>query len=192
MRDELSGTHLAWRVCTHHTPAACAVCGISMVSRARAVALVNDGQPVASEGFAATDGSGKIVGWVCVVCGGSTEQEEADTRFHVTSHRNRASISEHGLDWRRMGRSRGIAGSLEPELEGIFLGDAHDMGFFATFSAPIDIWAVATEGLELEDGPDGWLVCSVPIPAARVRLIQVDDWHNLRRGSRGAIPRAYD
>ena len=41
--------------------------------------------------------------------------------FHVTSALNRDSILAHGLDWTRMGAAPGIAGSLTPEEEGVFL-----------------------------------------------------------------------
>ena len=41
--------------------------------------------------------------------------------FHVTSSLNRESIQAHGLDWRRMGAARGIAGSSAPEQAGCFL-----------------------------------------------------------------------
>ena len=34
--------------------------------------------------------------------------------YHVTSVLNRESIAQHGLDWRRMGAARGIAGSRAP------------------------------------------------------------------------------
>ena len=44
----------------------------------------------------------------------------AGTWFHTTFAENRASISRHGLDWTRM-TNTGIAGSREPEAEGVFL-----------------------------------------------------------------------
>lgn len=51
--------------------------------------------------------------------------------FHVTSSSNRASIDAHGLDWQRMGAARGIAGSIVPEVDGIFVcTDASDVDFF--------------------------------------------------------------
>jgi hypothetical protein len=45
----------------------------------------------------------------------------------------------------------------------------------------MDIWAVERPDAALEDGPDGWLVSRLAIPAARVRLVQLDDWFALRR-----------
>ena len=47
-----------------------------------------------------------------------------DPYWHVTSSRNRQSILEHGLDWRRMAFAPGIAGSPVPEREGCFLSGA--------------------------------------------------------------------
>ena len=44
--------------------------------------------------------------------------------WHVTSSRNRQSILEHGLDWRRMAFAPGVAGSPVPEQEGCFLSGA--------------------------------------------------------------------
>jgi hypothetical protein len=41
--------------------------------------------------------------------------------FHVTSAHNRESIRRHGLDWRRMLDDPGIAGSVGPEAERVFL-----------------------------------------------------------------------
>jgi hypothetical protein len=43
------------------------------------------------------------------------------TYFHVTSSLNRVSIQQYGLDWRRMRLAPGIAGSRQPEEDGIFL-----------------------------------------------------------------------
>ncbi len=50
---------------------------------------------------------------------------------HVTSALNRGSILAHGLDWTRMGAAPGIAGSLVPEKEGVFLcRDEFEADFF--------------------------------------------------------------
>lgn len=38
----------------------------------------------------------------------------------------------------------------------------------------MDVWEVDVTGLEIEDGPDGWLLCRTAIPAERVRLTQTD------------------
>ncbi len=58
-----------------------------------------------------------------------TDEEAAElagltTAWHVTSSVNRASILEHGLDWRRMGATGGIATGVVfrgPEMDAVFL-----------------------------------------------------------------------
>lgn len=51
--------------------------------------------------------------------------------LHVTATSNRESIEQHGLDWRRMAASCGVAGSRVPELEAIFLCESReDVSFF--------------------------------------------------------------
>lgn len=108
--------------------------------------------------------------------------------FHVSPTVNRASIAEHGLDWRRMSGS-GIAGSSAPEAEGIFLcGSNSDMGFFAGMrSDPCDVWAVQVDDLWLEGDPgadgggsDHWVIATQPIAPQRLRLV-----HREIRGDRG-------
>jgi hypothetical protein len=49
--------------------------------------------------------------------------------FHVTPTANRESIERYGLDWRRM-IGAGIAGSENPEREGIFLVEHLDEARF--------------------------------------------------------------
>lgn len=98
--------------------------------------------------------------------------------FHVSPSVNRASITRHGLDWRRMGATRGIAGSLRPELPAVFLTDMveDERGFFVGFARePVDVWAVRVDGLWLENGPDGWYISPEPIEPARLRLT-LRDW----------------
>lgn len=67
--------------------------------------------------------------------------------FHVTSALNRDSILAHGLDWTRVGAAPGIAGSLTPEEEGVFLcRDEFEADFFVRINntgGPVDVWAVA-------------------------------------------------
>lgn len=67
--------------------------------------------------------------------------------FRVTSALNRDSILAHGLDWTRMGAAPGIAGSLTPEEEGVFLcRDEFEADFFVRINnsgGPVDVWAVA-------------------------------------------------
>jgi hypothetical protein len=66
--------------------------------------------------------------------------------YHVSSSLNRASISEYGLDWRRMGRAPGIAGSRQPEVEGCFLAfGEHECRYFVSMNntgGPVDVWQV--------------------------------------------------
>lgn len=105
---------------------------------------------------------------------------ELKTAWHVTSSLNRASIEEHGLDWRRMGATGGIAtGAIVrgPELDGVFLCEGEsDVDFFIEFSThpTFDVWEADVTGLRLEPGPDGWIVCRAPIPPDRLRLVRAD------------------
>jgi hypothetical protein len=105
--------------------------------------------------------------------------------WHASSSLNRDSIAEHGLDWRRMGATSGIAahpespvgGRYQPEAEAIFLSESlQDAEWFAGFGQHplVDIWEADVAGLRIEDGPDGWLICRDPIPASRLRLIRQD------------------
>lgn len=109
--------------------------------------------------------------------------------WHVSPSANRASIQQHGLDWRRMATT-GIAlppmeGRVaEPELDAVFLcGSLDDVEFFVGFGShpAVDIWKVDTEGLAIEDGPDGWLLHRAPIPTTRVSLVAADRDANERR-----------
>jgi hypothetical protein len=103
------------------------------------------------------------------------------TYFHVTSSLNRASIQQHGLDWRRMGVARGIAGSTQPEEEGIFLvHDEFSVEWFAHMGlegehVSVDVWAVTLpDGLETNAETEYPLVAK-PIPREAIRL-QTADW----------------
>ena len=73
--------------------------------------------------------------------------------FHVTSALNRDSILAHGLDWTRMGAAPGIAGSLTPEEEGVFLcRDGFEADFFVRINnpgGPVDVRALA--GLQADE-----------------------------------------
>ena len=66
--------------------------------------------------------------------------------FHVTSSLNRASITEHGLDWNRMGSSPGIAGSPTPEVAGVYLClDEFEADWFVRLNntgRPVDVWRI--------------------------------------------------
>lgn len=98
----------------------------------------------------------------------------AGEMFHVTATANRESIEQHGLDWRRMTASCGVAGSRVPELEAIFLCERReDVSFFTRMArTPSDIWAVRVDDLWLENGPDGWVIVLQPVPRDRVRLVE--------------------
>jgi hypothetical protein len=100
--------------------------------------------------------------------------------FHVSPTVNRASIEEHGLDWRRF-RGAGIAGSRSAEAEGVFLCAAReDIGFFAGMREdPCDAWAVRVDGLWLEGDPgadgggsDHWVIVPEAIGPERLRLVE--------------------
>jgi hypothetical protein len=99
----------------------------------------------------------------------------AGEMFHVSATVNRASISEHGLDWRRMVHP-GVAGATRPELDGIFLCEGEfDVGFFTDMSrVPSDVWAVDVTNRWVETGPSGWVIVTDPIPASAVRMVQGD------------------
>ncbi len=103
--------------------------------------------------------------------------------WHVSSSLNRESIAEHGLDWRRMTITTGVAaspgfsGPYAPELEAVFLCQwPHDVDFFVGFGQHplVDVWEVDTAGLALEPGPEGWLVCRQAVGPERVRLVHAD------------------
>ena len=76
------------------------------------------------------------------------------TRYHVTSALNRASIQRYGLDWRRMGSARGIAGSLRAEQEGCFLAsDEGERDWFVRMNntgGAVDVWEVDGNEVEIE------------------------------------------
>lgn len=99
----------------------------------------------------------------------------AGEMFHVTAASNRESIEQHGLDWRRMAASCGVAGSRLPELEAIFLCGGADVSFFTRMArTPSDVWAVGVDDLWIENGPDGWVILPQPVPRHRVRLVERD------------------
>jgi hypothetical protein len=117
--------------------------------------------------------------------------------FHVSSTRNRQSILQHGLDWRRMSDEPGIAGS--PTAEGACVFVAEDMEtaeWFVSMSRrhheAVDIWEVTLpDDLPLDEidtwtaappaGPygevDGFLCTTEPIPPDRLRIVR----KNVRR-----------
>jgi hypothetical protein len=105
--------------------------------------------------------------------------------FHVSSSSNRESIKRHGLDWRRMESTEGIAGSLEPEAAGVFLArDLDEARWFADMGRSrhesVDIWEVTLPhdfdlyadlptGLPYSES-DGFLWTTRPIRPDQIRL----------------------
>jgi hypothetical protein len=100
-----------------------------------------------------------------------------DRLYHVTASVNRQSIQEHGLDWTRMGATSGIAGSMAPEQEGIFLArDKEEAAWFAAFQRvkPVDVWEVDMTGLEHpHEEVDGFLLYKGRIARERLELVDV-------------------
>jgi hypothetical protein len=114
--------------------------------------------------------------------------------YHVTSSLNRASIADHGLDWRRAPAARGFDGGASHEHPGVFLArDCDETDWLVAMGKSraarglrrnqgLDVWEVSVEddldeveGLELPClSVDDFLCWSEPIPAARLRLIKQD------------------
>ena len=109
-------------------------------------------------------------------------QRGRGTWFHTTFSENRESIARYGLDWRRMAGG-GIAGSLGPEAEGVFLCcDIDSAEWFAQMGQQrghrVDIWAVSLDAQWLIGDPgaggggdDTWMICSEPIAPSRLKLV---------------------
>ena len=137
----------------------------------------------AASGLAADDR------WVAAVCAALARErtwrrgrrpsllvkEGSGEMFHVTATENRQSILRHGLDWRQMGTTAGIAGSRESWTAGRLLvrePRATDRILTEMSRLPADVWAVRVDGLWVESGPDGWIIVSEPVPPERLRLLQ--------------------
>ncbi len=108
-------------------------------------------------------------------------RRESVRAWHVTSSTNRESIREHGLDWRRMGAARGIAGSQTPEQEGCFLAfDMFTVDWFLRFDAttlPLDVWEVADVYVSSTlESPEGYQYLPGVIEPQRLRLVRTDVW----------------
>lgn len=107
------------------------------------------------------------------------------TWFHASFCENRESIARHGLDWTRM-TQRGIAGSTEPETDGVFLcADLESAEGFVMMGrrhgGSVDIWAATLDGEWLIADPsasggidDFWMICGEPIPPTRLTLFRAD------------------
>jgi hypothetical protein len=98
--------------------------------------------------------------------------------FHVSSAANRESIRSHGLDWTRMGAPRGIAGSMTPEENAVFLcRDEFEARFFIDLNntgGPVDVWVVTgVDESGLVTGGSGFCYFPAPISPAQVTLA---DW----------------
>lgn len=83
----------------------------------------------------------------------------------------------HGLDWTRMGAARGIAGSNEPEEDGVFLClDEFDAKYFVEMNntgGPVDVWAI--DGVDQEQllmTQSGYNYFPARIPAEQLALIE--------------------
>jgi hypothetical protein len=100
-----------------------------------------------------------------------------ETWFHVSSAANRDSIRVHGLDWTRMGAARGIAGSTEPEADGVFLcSDEFTARFFVRMNntgGPVDVWAVSDiDAGQMLDNGSGFFYFPGRISAGQITLIE--------------------
>jgi hypothetical protein len=148
-----------------------------------------------TETVAAAFGESTDPAWLAVVvdtierdCGSDHRsmllvKRASGTWFHTTLAENRESISDHGLDWRRMTGS-GIAGSPRPEADGVFLCvDIEGAEWFAEMGrrrgCAVDIWAVALDGTLLIGDPsasgggdDCWMICPEPIPNWQLKLVR--------------------
>jgi len=106
--------------------------------------------------------------------------------FHVTSSLNRESIERHGLDWRHMGATHGVAGvpgaSVRSEAPGIFLcqDDWSEVEWFADMAISaghdsVDVWEVSlpSEAKFVEyDGSPGYEYYPRPIPRNAITLVR--------------------
>ncbi|MET9326221.1 hypothetical protein [Tsukamurella sp. NPDC003166] len=110
---------------------------------------------------------------------------ESAVLHHVSSTTNRASIAAHGLDVRRMGAARGIAGSRRPEQDGCFLAlDEHEVRWFVRMNntgGPVDVWAVhGVDRSTLVLSPQNHYYVPSAIPASRLTLVHAGispgDW----------------
>lgn len=100
------------------------------------------------------------------------------TLYHVSSVANRASIELNGLDWRLMKHASGIAGSIRPEIDGVFLcADRWEADWFVRLNntgGEVDVWAV--EGIaadQLLDAGSGFFYFPGTISPAAVERIHL-------------------
>ena len=99
--------------------------------------------------------------------------------FHVSSVRNRGSISSFGLDWKRMADASGIAGSQRPEQAGCFLcRDEAEAEWFLRMNntgGAVDLWAVdGVPAHDLVGSPEGFVYLPRRVPPEQVTLVRKD------------------
>lgn len=99
--------------------------------------------------------------------------------FHVSSSLNRASITEHGLDWSRMGVGPGIAGSRTPEVAGVYLClDEFEADWFVRLNntgGPVDVWRIdGVDETRLIDNGSGHSYTDEKIPPSQLTLLRQD------------------
>jgi hypothetical protein len=107
----------------------------------------------------------------------------AQTYFHVSPSLNRDSIEKHGLDWRHMGATNGVAGGWQkPEVAGIYLcHDEWEVEWFAEMAISaghpkVDVWEVSlSEGSVLVEGDGGYEYFAESVPREAIRLVR-QDW----------------
>src|SRR3954469_8733069 len=99
--------------------------------------------------------------------------------FHVTSSRNRQSIEMSGLDSALMGAARGIAGSRQPEQQGVFVCESEEEAeWFIRMNntgGPVDLWAVdGIDSTALVKSPEGYLYLPETVAPGRLTLVRTD------------------
>ncbi len=92
--------------------------------------------------------------------------------FHLSPVANRESILANGLDWRFMGAALGRAGSIQPELEGVYvvtsMEEVASMVLLLGSNHPdsLDLWAFELPGATLREGPFGFDYLPRTVPAS--------------------------
>jgi hypothetical protein len=106
--------------------------------------------------------------------------EQMPRILHVTSSLNRDSIGNSGLDWSLMGAAPGIAGSVNPEVEGSFVcvdGEL-DAEWFIQMNntgGPVDVWEIHGVGSdELIEAANGFMYLPRKVPPEDVTLVRRD------------------
>jgi hypothetical protein len=136
-------------------------------ARSRAAAYLTDWRPKGSTSLF-------TAAWSCFILAGMDGDGDW---FHVSSSANRESIANHGLDWRRMGAARGIAGSRRPEQRGCFIArGVFEYRWFVRMNntgGPVDVWQVhGIDAATLVTSPEGFLYFPGVISADRLTLVE--------------------